>query len=67
MSIQSSYVSASRPGVFVEAVSLAARASHREPSTWVTKPKSGNPRFRSVVAGLSVAVAILGTTLLMVA
>ena len=67
MTTQSSLFSATRPGVFVEAVSLAARNNHREPSTWVTKPKTGNPRIRSVVAGLSLAIAILGTTLLMVA
>ena len=67
MTTQSSLFSATRPGIFVEAVSLAARNNHREPSTWVTKPKSGSPRFRSVVAGLSVVVAILGTTLLMAA
>jgi len=67
MTTQSSLFSATRPGIFVEAVSLAARNDHREPSTWVSKPKTRSPRIRSVVAGLSVAVAILGTTLLMVA
>lgn len=67
MTTPSPLFSATRPGIFVEAVSLAARNNHREPSTWVTKPKNSNPRIRSVVAGLSVAIAILGTTLLMVA
>ena len=67
MTTQSSLFTATRPGIFVEAVSLAARNNHREPSTWVTKPKNSNPRIRSVVAGLSLAIAILGTTLLMVA
>ena len=67
MSIHSSLVSASRPGVFVEAVSLAARASHREPSTWVTKPRAPRTGLRSAMAGLAVAVAVVGTTLLMAA
>ena len=67
MTTQTSLFSATRPGIFLEAVSLAARDNHREPSTWVTKPKTSNPRIRSVVAGLSVVIAILGTTLLMVA
>ena len=67
MTTQSPLFSATRPGIFVEAVSLAARDHHREPSTWVTKPKAGNARFRSLVAGLCVAVAIVGTTLLMAA
>ena len=67
MTTQSPLFSATRPGTFVEAVTLAARQHHREPSTWVTKPKNSNPRIRSAVAGLSVVIAILGTTLLMVA
>ena len=44
MTTQSSLFSATRPGIFVEAVSLAARNNHREPSTWVTKPKDRGPR-----------------------
>ena len=67
MTIQSSLFSASRPGVFVEAVSLAARASHREPSTWVTEPPKSRPHIRRTAAGLSVAIAVVGVTLLMVA
>jgi hypothetical protein len=67
MTTQTSLFSASRPGVFVEAVSLAARSSHREPSTWVTKPSKSRPYARSVVAGLSVVIAVVGVTLLMAA
>ena len=67
MTTQSPLFSATRPGTFVEAVTLAARQHHREPSTWVTKPKSSRPHARSVVAGLSVAIAVVGATLLMAA
>jgi len=67
MTTQTSLFSASRPGVFIEAVSLAAKTDRREPSNWVTKaPKSGS-RLRSVVAGLTVVIAVVGATLLMVA
>jgi hypothetical protein len=66
MTTQTSLFSASRPGVFIEAVTLAARADHKDRSNWVTKPKSG-PRFRSVVAGLTVVIAVVGATLLMAA
>ena len=67
MTTQSSLFLATRPGVFAEAVSLAARTSHREPSTWVTAPPKRRPYLRRAVAGLSVAIAVVGATLLMVA
>ena len=70
MTTQTSLSSASRPGVFIEAVTLAARANHQDRSNWVTKPKSG-PRFRSVMTGLTVVIAaviaVVGATLLMAA
>ena len=67
MSTQSSFFSATRPGAFAEAVSLAAHANHREPSTWVTKPRQPRTGLRSAMAGIAVTVAVVGTTLLMVA
>ena len=67
MTTQTSLFSASRPGVFIEAVTLAARVDHRERSTWVTKPSHSGPRLRSVVAGLTVVIALVGATLLMAA
>lgn len=67
MTTQSSLFLATRPGVFAEAVTLAARAGHREPSTWVTKPPKSRPYSRPVVAGLTVVLAVVGATLLMAA
>ena len=67
MATQSSLFSATRPGAFAEAISLAAHASHREPSTWAAAPRQPRTSLRSAVAGFAVAIAVVGTTLLMVA
>ncbi len=61
MTTQTSLFSATRPGVFIEAITLAARAGRPQDSA---APTSG-PRFRSVVAGLSVVIAVVGAALLM--
>ncbi len=67
MTTQTSLFATGHPGVFIEAVTLAARADCHDRSNWVTKaPKSGS-RFRSVVAGLTVVIAVVGATLLMAA
>lgn len=67
MTTQPSLFTATRPGIFAETVSLAAHASHREPSTWVTKPSESRPHLRRAVAGLTVVIAVVGATLLMAA
>ena len=67
MTSQTSHFSANRPGVFIDAITLAARTDYKEPSTWVTKAPRSGARFRSVIAGLSVVIAIVGATVLMAA
>ena len=67
MTTQPSLFLATRPGVFAEAVSLAARNSHREPSTWVTKPRQSRPTLRRAATCVSVVIAVLGATLLIAA
>ena len=67
MTTQTSLSSASRPGVFIEAVTLAARADHRAHRAHKSAAPTTGTRFRSVVAGLSVVIAVVGATLLMAA
>ena len=63
MTTHTSLSSASRPGAFIEAVTLAARADHKDHRNWDRKAPSSGPRFRSVIAGLSVVMAVVGATL----
>ena len=71
MTTQTSLSSASRPGVFIEAVNLAARADYRDRRPRDRAPPTRGPRFRSLIAGLTVVIAaviaVVGATLLMAA
>jgi hypothetical protein len=71
MTTQTSLSSASRPGVFIEAVTLAARADRRDRRPQDRAATTRGPRFRSVIAGLTVVIAaviaVVGATLLMAA
>ncbi len=66
MTTQTSLFSATRPGVFIEAITLAARADHRDRRPQDSAAPTSGPRFRSVVAGLSVVIPVVGAALLMV-
>ncbi len=67
MTTQTSLSSASRPGVFIEAVTLAARADRRDRRPQDRAATTRAPRFRSVIARVSVVIAVVGATLLMAA
>ncbi len=67
MTTQTSLSSASRPGVFIEAVTLAARADRRDRRPQDRAETTRGPRFRSVIARVSVVIAVVGATLLMAA
>jgi hypothetical protein len=71
MTTQTSLSSASRPGVFIEAVTLAARADLRDRRPQDRAAPTRGPRFRSLIAGLTVVIAaviaVVGATLLMAA
>ena len=67
MTTQTSLSSASRPGVFIEAVTLAARADRRDRRPHDSAATTRGPRFRSVIARVSVVIAVVGATLLMAA
>ncbi len=66
MTTQTSLFSATRPGVFIEANTLAARADHRDRRPQDRAAPTSGPRFRSAIAGLSVVIAVVGAALLMV-
>jgi len=59
MTTQTSLSSASRPGVFIEAVTLAARADHRDRRPQDSATPTRGPRLRSVIAGLTVVIAVV--------
>jgi hypothetical protein len=67
MTTQTSLSSASRPGVLIEAVTLAARADRRDRRPLDRAATTRGPRFRSVIACVSVVIAVVGATLLMAA
>ncbi len=67
MTTQTSLSSASRPGVFIEAVTLAAKADRRDRRPQDGAAPAHGPRFRSIIAGLTVVIAVVGATLLMAA
>ncbi len=67
MTTQTSLSSASRPGVFIEAVTLAARADRRDRRSQDRAATTRGPRLRSVIARVSVVIAVVGATLLMAA
>jgi hypothetical protein len=71
MTTQTSLSSASRPGIIIEAVTLAARADHRDRRPRDRAAPTRGPRFRSLIAGLTVVIAavtaVVGATLLMAA
>ncbi len=65
MTTQTSLFATGHPGVFIEAVTLAAKADRRHNHNRDNKTPSSGPRFRSVIAGLTVLIAVVGATLLM--
>jgi hypothetical protein len=67
MTTQTSLSSASRPGIFIEAVTLAANADRKHRHNRDNAAPAGNSRFRSVIAGLTVLIAVVGATLLVAA
>ncbi len=67
MTTQTSLSSASRPGIIIEAVTLAARADRRDRRPQDRAATTRGPRLRSVIARVSVVIAVVGATLLMAA
>ena len=67
MTTQTSLSSASRPGIFIEAVTLSAKADRRDRRPQDSAAPAHGPRYRSVIAGLTALIAVVGATLLMAA